>query len=79
MVVNPVCLSCDYSSSCHKKVGGKLIKVQDKKLPSCLNRVQDICRDCQLFIDKRCASWKVLNGRTINGGNLIECPKKTKG
>ncbi len=79
MVNNISCKSCDYQELCHKKVigGGKrvLAKEQTEIPMKCLNIVQDICRDCQRFIDKKCASWAVLNGEKVRG-TLINCPKK---
>lgn len=42
----------------------------------CLNVVQDICRDCILFQDKKCAAWKIVNGKVKMGGSLLSCPKK---
>lgn len=80
--MNNGCASCDYRPGCHKKLvaGGKkvLAKEQDELNMACVNIVQDICRDCRWFINKKCASWLILNGERV-AGRLAVCPKKIKG
>lgn len=79
-LVNINCQSCDFRKSCRRTIkteDGKkvLAKEQDFFNMPCYNVVQDICRDCLYFINTKCASWKVLNGRKTRT-NLIQCPKK---
>ncbi len=79
MVNNINCKSCDYQDTCRKKVvggGEKVLAKEQTEIPmECLNIAQDICRDCQWYLAKKCASWAVLNGKKIKG-TLIKCPKK---
>lgn len=81
MRMNKVCMGCDYVESCHKRirVDGQTVYVKDLEdaQPTCLNKVQEICRDCLLFKHKRCASWAVFNGKKL-AGVLKRCPKKQK-
>lgn len=85
MPTNPGCASCDYFTTCGKQLiitdaqGNEtkiLAKNQDQLRMKCVNKVQDICRDCVFFKEKKCASWKVLNGEVKNRGTLSNCPKK---
>lgn len=80
MGTNSVCGRCDYFEGCHKRisldgVGHRYVKEIPNILPSCICIVQEICRDCELFLSKRCASWKVLNGKEMRG-TLRTCAKK---
>jgi hypothetical protein len=85
MQTNPTCANCDYFNACNKKLifstenNGEVhvtAKNQVHVKMKCLNVVQDVCRDCQLFIDRKCASWKILNGKEYSKGTLRLCPKK---
>ena len=80
MPTNPGCAACDFKEACQRKLrfGEEtfLAKEQDAVRMRCTNTVQDICRDCRWFHEKRCASWKVLNGKIKNKGTLSKCPSK---
>lgn len=74
------CQGCDYEKACQKKmtVNDTLIsaKEQDVVPMTCRCVVHDICRDCQWYIKRQCASWKILNGKVFTAGTLQTCPKK---
>ena len=78
--VNPVCSTCDYFSQCNRTFTYKdeefVAKEQTFLKMKCQNVVQDICRDCVLFRERRCASWKMVNGKVHNESILEYCPKK---
>lgn len=79
-VKNITCLSCDYSDQCSRTFEYKdethVAKEQDFLKMKCQNTVQDICRDCHLFQEKRCASWVTVNGKLYNSVVLETCDKK---
>ena len=79
-VTNLTCMGCDYSDQCNRTFeykGEKYVaKEQDFLNMKCQNVVQDICRDCHLFREKRCASWMVVNGKIHNSDILESCDKK---
>ncbi|MGM7682840.1 hypothetical protein ACSVDA_11870 [Cytobacillus sp. Hm23] len=79
-ILNSTCKTCDYKKQCTKtfEYAGKVhvAKEQIFLRMKCKNVIQDICRDCQLFHEKKCAAWKVINGENINGKKLETCPKK---
>lgn len=74
------CHDCDYEKACQKKitVGNHVMpaKEQDVVPMTCRCVVHDICRDCQRYIERQCASWKRLNGKVFTAGTLQTCPKK---
>ncbi|MEC0276932.1 hypothetical protein [Peribacillus frigoritolerans] len=76
------CAVCDFFSGCSKRLLSEseninmLAKEQEQIKMHCVNIVQDICRDCVFFEQKKCASWKVLNGKEKSKGNLSTCPKR---
>lgn len=82
MKTNTGCASCDFLEGCSKKLLSKsadisvLAKEQQQLKMRCVNIVQDICRDCVFYARKKCASWKVVNGKEKSRGNLTSCPKK---
>lgn len=84
MRTNPGCASCDYFYGCNRtlifKQGDRSVKIQanaqEKVRMSCVNQVQEICKDCMLFSQQRCASWKVINGKEKQRGSLSICPQK---
>jgi hypothetical protein len=78
---NPTCSSCDYVEACHKRIlrdGADPVYVKNQRdyIPECLCKVQDICKDCQLFAARRCAAWQTLNGKLKTRGAMTSCPKK---
>lgn len=79
-VINSTCLGCDYKDQCNRTFEYKdetyVAKEQEFLIMKCQNIVQDICRDCILFREKRCASWMILNGKVHNLNVLEVCPKK---
>lgn len=78
-VVNITCGSCDYYHDCGKSIvrGGERRPAKNQAIVPihCLNIVDDICRDCFHYLSKRCASWKISNGKR-KVGTLAVCPKK---
>jgi hypothetical protein len=74
------CHGCDYEKACQKKItaGNNVMsaKEQDVVPMTCRCVVHDICRDCQRYVDRQCASWKILNGKVFTDGTLQTCPKK---
>jgi hypothetical protein len=85
MTTNPVCSLCDYAHACSRKLTFKLASGEEKTVLAkeqayqkmrCQNIVDDICKDCALFHEQRCASWKVLNGKQKKKGTLNRCPAK---
>jgi len=77
--MNPTCLSCDYINDCSKtiKINNEsvLAKKQTYVFMNCLYVVEDLCRDCKLFKEKKCASWYITKGKKKNG-KLVSCPKR---
>jgi hypothetical protein len=74
---NKGCISCDYYTGCHKKIIGVGLAKEQPREMKCVCIVHDICRDCKWFSAKKCASWKILNGKRV-AGILTNCPKKVK-
>lgn len=81
--INPTCLTCDYFSQCNRTFEYKgteyVAKEQAFLRMKCLNSVQEICRDCTLFHEKRCAAWQTVNGKIYSVEVLTNCPKKVTG
>lgn len=77
---NPTCIGCDYKEQCNRTFEYQdksyVAKEQDFLIMKCQNIVQDICRDCLLFQEKRCASWMIVNGKVHNTNVLEVCSKK---
>lgn len=82
MEYNKTCKNCDYREACRKRIrfNGVMVEAKHQNFVElkCMCKVMDICRNCKLFKAKKCANWKVLNGKLHQLGDVVVCPKKDK-
>ncbi|SNS21287.1 hypothetical protein SAMN05446037_100649 [Anaerovirgula multivorans] len=80
--MNKGCAKCDYKEACRKSVrtseGLVPAKSQTQVSMKCVCTVMPICKKCKLFKSRKCAYWKILNGKQQQLGEVVVCPKKDK-